>query len=200
MTYTKTTWVDNTTPVDAAKMNNIEAGIAVRDGYGTTLPGSPVDGQEHVLVDNVSTPSYQWRFRYNAGSTNPWKWEFIGGTEWMTSSGSNPGSIGPGWIELAAPAVTIPRSGYYKVESCIDQGGSSGGGLVAQGPNLAGQPSPPFYSQNTIAGASAGVGWSPAKAPMQLNAGQVLKVFVYAASFTLTISQRWITITPMVVS
>src|SRR5215471_11591990 len=38
--------------------------------YGTTLPSNPVDGQEAVLVDSVTAPTYQWRFRYNAQSTS----------------------------------------------------------------------------------------------------------------------------------
>ena len=48
-------------------------------GYGTSLPASPVDGLEYTLVDSVSTPTYTWRFRYNAGSSSAYKWEFIGG-------------------------------------------------------------------------------------------------------------------------
>jgi hypothetical protein len=28
---------------------------------GTNLPGSPVDGQEFILVDSVTAPTYQWR-------------------------------------------------------------------------------------------------------------------------------------------
>ena len=38
--------------------------------YGTSLPTAPTDGQEAVLVDNTTNPSYQWRFRYNAGSSS----------------------------------------------------------------------------------------------------------------------------------
>ena len=29
--------------------------------YGTTLPASPLNGDEAVLVDSVTNPSYQWR-------------------------------------------------------------------------------------------------------------------------------------------
>ena len=50
--------------------------------YGTTFPVSPADGQEAILVDSVTNPSYQWRFRYNAGSSSPYKWEFVGGPPW----------------------------------------------------------------------------------------------------------------------
>ena len=49
-------------------------------GYGTILPASPIDGQEYTLVDSLTNPSYQWRFRWNAGSSSAYKWEFVGGT------------------------------------------------------------------------------------------------------------------------
>src|SRR6516164_9624771 len=49
--------------------------------YGTTLPASPVDGQEAILVDSITNPTYQWRLRYNAGSTSAYKWEFVGGPD-----------------------------------------------------------------------------------------------------------------------
>src|SRR6516165_9884547 len=48
--------------------------------YGTSLPASPFDGQEAILVDSVTNPSYQWRFRFNAGSTSAYKWECVGAT------------------------------------------------------------------------------------------------------------------------
>src|SRR4029077_11434282 len=54
-------------------------GAAAKPTYGTTLPGSPVDGQEHVLVDSLTVPTYSWRCRYNAQSTNAYKWEVHGG-------------------------------------------------------------------------------------------------------------------------
>lgn len=49
--------------------------------YGTGFPGSPLNGDEHILVDSTTNPSYQWRCRYNANSTSPYKWECIGATE-----------------------------------------------------------------------------------------------------------------------
>ena len=90
-------YIDGTTPLDAAHMNALQQkvekglanGYASLDAsgkipaaqipltvvcYGTTLPASPVDGQEAILVDSVTNPTYQWRFRYNAGSTSAYKW------------------------------------------------------------------------------------------------------------------------------
>lgn len=82
--------------------------------YGTTLPLAPTDGQEAILVDSVANPSYQWRFRYNAGSTSAYKWEFIGGAP---ATISFPGTVTPSgasaWVKLSAPLFTLPRAGDW---------------------------------------------------------------------------------------
>lgn len=45
--------------------------------YGTSFPASPINGQEHILVDSTTNPTYEWRYRYNANNTTANKWEFI---------------------------------------------------------------------------------------------------------------------------
>jgi hypothetical protein len=86
--------------------------------YGTSLPGSPVDGQEAILVDSTTNPSYQWRFRYNAGSSSAYKWEFVGGAP----LGANPAGLAVGYASTAfaqissSPTLTLPRAGDYRVE------------------------------------------------------------------------------------
>ncbi len=86
---------------------------------GTTLPTSPVDGQEAILVDNVSNALYQWRFRYNASNTSAYKWEFVGG-----APASRPVSLPGGgsamtpdgvWTDFAN-SITVSRAGIYIVE------------------------------------------------------------------------------------
>lgn len=63
---------------------------AIGPTYGTTFPAGPADGQEHVLVDSALNPTYIWRFRYNALSTSPYKWECIGGAAVIVLSASTP--------------------------------------------------------------------------------------------------------------
>lgn len=84
-----------------------------RPSYGTTLPASPTDGQEHVLVDSVTAPTYQWRFRYNAsGST--YKWEFVGGPAlYIENLAAVSGVISTTYVALG-PALTVPRPGVYQ--------------------------------------------------------------------------------------
>jgi len=82
--------------------------------YGTTLPASPVDGQEAVLVDSVTNPTYQWRFRYNAGSTSAYKWEFVGGAPLAVDDASSRTMPTLGaWTAFTSPILTLPRAGDY---------------------------------------------------------------------------------------
>lgn len=92
-------------------------GLAANLSYATSLPGSPSDGQEAVLVDSVTNPSYQWRFRFNAGSTSAYKWEFIGGSDAHVVVGADETTTTTGaWLELTTvgPLVTLPRAGDYE--------------------------------------------------------------------------------------
>ena len=85
--------------------------------YGTSLPASPTDGQEAILVDSTSNPSYQWRFRYNAGSSSAYKWEFIGGDPARSYVSYAESTTSTGYVPLTTtgPSLTLPRAGEYGV-------------------------------------------------------------------------------------
>ncbi len=86
-------------------------------GYSTSLPSTPVDGQEHILVDSLTAPTYQWRFRYNAGNSTAYKWEFIGGTPArILVDAQQSTTTANTWLDLATvgPTFTVPRSGIYQ--------------------------------------------------------------------------------------
>ena len=86
--------------------------------YGTTLPGSPVDGQEAILVDSLTAPTYQWRFRYNAGASGANKWEFVGGSDARVNVDTDQTTTQNNqWVNLATvgPDFVVPRAGDYEV-------------------------------------------------------------------------------------
>ena len=128
--------------------------------YGTTLPASPVDGQEAILVDSLTNPSYQWRFRYNAGSSSPYKWEFIGGPPASTYVSANEVYSGSGWANLATvgPNFTIPRAGDYRVEADATTGipGASGASWIGVADN---GDQDPVSSVSFYNGATSGGSW-----------------------------------------
>jgi hypothetical protein len=96
------------------------ASALAKVAYGTNLPGSPGDGQEAILVDDITNPTYQWRFRYNAGSISAYKWEFIGGSVASLAVEANTGinitTLYPTFTDLGnVPGFVAPRAGEYNV-------------------------------------------------------------------------------------
>ena len=83
--------------------------------YGLTLPGAPVDGQEAILVDSLTAPTYIWRFRYNAGSASAFKWEFTGGSPRSVEVATLETTTSAAYVDLATvgPSFTIPNAGEY---------------------------------------------------------------------------------------
>jgi hypothetical protein len=125
MAYSPTNWVEGVTTLGPTNMNKIETELVYLDtrvppaalGYGTTLPGSPVDGQEYVYVDSTTAPTYQWRLRYNAGSSSTYKWEYVGGSPMTVGPTGTATYNSTGWTTLGGlPNLTVPRAGDYLVE------------------------------------------------------------------------------------
>ena len=120
--------------------------------YGVNLPSSPADGQEAILVDSLTAPTYQWRFRYVAGISDAYKWVFIGGSAFTHSIPTNEASSGGSnnaWVNLATlgPRMVVPRAGIYEaaygsevscgaasawVSAAVGAGDFAGGGQVHQ--------------------------------------------------------------------
>jgi hypothetical protein len=92
--------------------------LRASSNYGTSLPASPVDGQEFTLVDSITNPTYQWRFRYNAGSSSAYKWEFVGGAPLALIGGAGSGSTAsqyPTFVDISptSPTFAVPRAGDW---------------------------------------------------------------------------------------
>jgi hypothetical protein len=89
--------------------------------YGTTLPANPYDGQEAILVDSVTNPSFTWRFRYNAASTSAYKWEHVGGGGACSGPMGSLDFTATAWTMFASgPIVAAPRAGEYVIEwGCV---------------------------------------------------------------------------------
>lgn len=195
MPYSRTTWQDSpsvVTPITAARLNNIEAGIvaAYVQGAGglvnadiavgaaiaysklnlalgivnadisasaaigisklasypsdatkflrgdatwavpfptpaTTLPGSPTNLQQAILVDNTATPTYAWLLQY---STTASAWIFIGGSDLLAEdTGASMGSLSSATYADTTRVVslTVPRAGSYELFGSLGQSGSN---------------------------------------------------------------------------
>jgi hypothetical protein len=84
----------------------------------TSLPSSPIDGQEiYFLAD--ATNSIVWHLRYRAASASGYKWEFLGGLALEHTLGAQTTTtVGTVWHDLATvgPTLTVPLAGTYDVD------------------------------------------------------------------------------------
>ena len=136
--------------------------------YGTTLPGSPYDSKEAILVDSITDPTYRWHLRYNNASTSSYKWECIGGGWWVTPV-EQIFQANITTYQFTTATVTVGHSGLYEavVHSRLVDGSVPGSGLYTIGVN--------GTADDTYAGLSTGAGlW--VFAHRTFTAGDVLSV------------------------
>lgn len=172
--------------------------------YGTSLPVSPTDGQEAILVDSLTNPTYQWRFRYNAGSTSTYKWEFVGGIPILAGpQGSLTTATNATWLDLTSgPTLTVPRAGVYIVEhGCgIQNNGATSGGYTAYSSLLfstTGRGAQPQLSGSAVYWA----GFTNYLQLMTLVAGETVKMQVQInAAYSTNFYTGMIKLTPVKVS
>lgn len=84
----------------------------------TSLPTSPVDGQEVYYVADA-TNGVLWHLRYNAASASAYKWEFIGGGLLTRNQSADGGAVSTGtFVEPPnGPTITFPLAGDYYIEA-----------------------------------------------------------------------------------
>ncbi|MBI1952165.1 hypothetical protein HYS42_00380, partial [Candidatus Saccharibacteria bacterium] len=80
--------------------------------YVTTLPASPVDGQE-VYYQADATNGVVWHLRYNSSEAT-YKWEYLGGASLYNTAG-NTSIPGTGVETATAAALVVARAGDYNV-------------------------------------------------------------------------------------
>jgi hypothetical protein len=98
----------------------------------SSLPGSPVDGQEVFYLADATTGAV-WHLRYRAASSSPYKWELVGGSELVSvATGSSPTTgTGASWSPVLSDGngttrVVPPLSGDYDVRWGVTAVASAG--------------------------------------------------------------------------
>lgn len=84
----------------------------------TALPGSPADGQEVVLTDSLTAPTYAWHLKYVAAKASN-RWVFLGGPPLIADTATAETTASTTYANLSGgatgPAVTVPVAGDYDV-------------------------------------------------------------------------------------
>lgn len=176
---------------------------APRPAYGTTLPGTPFDGQEAILVDSTTAPTYQWRFRYNDANASGYKWECVGGPaayQGNTAASSRTNTAYGDLADAATPAFTVPRAGVYLVE--FGAVWALGASQTAYA-NIQVNASTPANDNDAIQWGDNGGTPSNTGArafTMTLAASDALKIVYRSTASSITISRRWIKVAPVRIS
>jgi hypothetical protein len=90
------------------------ANAAAKPTYGTSWPSNPVDGQEHILVDSLTAPTYSWRCRYNAQSSSIYKWEVHGGIPLVgLNQAQQTVNAVTTWVNIVPSAINLPKDGGW---------------------------------------------------------------------------------------
>jgi len=94
----------------------------------TSLPVSPVDGQEIVFVDSLTAPTYHWHLRYIAAKASN-KWVFVGGFpahatnyDVMGANLSSTTYVDPSTV----CSLTVPLAGSYRCTYIQHTSGTAG--------------------------------------------------------------------------
>jgi hypothetical protein len=189
-------------PLDMQELADAIAANA--HGHGTSLPASPVDGQEYVLVDSLTNPSYQWRLRYNAGSTSSYKWEFVGGAEAavVVFTAETTTTLGS-WVNVATvgPAFTVPRAGDYLLAFGAFLSKTAADIQVGVGVGIGDFASPDAQAFISSYAANASLTPYGSRRRDALAASSALRLKYYQSTAgTLTVQNRWLFVKPMRVS
>jgi len=149
--FTPKSWADSpstSTPISAAALEDLESRLAAYAEGPTTvvssLPGSPVDGQEvYYLADG--TNGVMWHLKYRAGSSSSYKWEFVGGSALKSKSdagfatGSADTFSANTYTPLTGVSITAPLAGDYETDfGCVVTVGAGQTNQVIVTPGISG--------------------------------------------------------------
>jgi hypothetical protein len=88
------------------------SGVIPQGALVTALPGSPVDGQEVVLTDSLTVPTYAWHLRYVAAKASN-KWIHLGGSARFSEVVTPEAVAGAAYGNPVGPDMTVPVTGDY---------------------------------------------------------------------------------------
>lgn len=166
--------------------------------YVTSLPGSPVDGQE-VYYAADATNGVIWHLRYRSGASGSYKWEFVGGSALTATvlTAETRTNAAYGDLTTVGPSITNPLAGDYEISHGITASSSSESFILAS-LNIGGT-----ISDNesvAVSGSSGATLYSsPARTVIKtgIAASTTIKQQYVSGAHTGTFLRRWLTVRPI---
>jgi len=172
----------------------------------TVLPSGATHGAVMVLSVDPANGVY-WRFRYNAESSSPYRWEFLGGPP-LFSEVTNADTTTSGAyvaIATAGPSVTLPRAGDFMVSSGARIFSNADLTSNYMSYDIGGTGAVDADAINYFSGASVGGGATTATYQMRTRRKAGLTAVTLTAKYrvtagTATFVDRWMSVLPIRVS
>jgi len=170
----------------------------------SNAPASPGDGDIWIAVDSLTLATYQWMFRWNNGSSNTDKWEFVGGPPQRTFLSTSENVASAAYVDLATVvSLTNARAGVYDIYHGADSttDGGTGTDSIWGAIKLGAAATADAESWINAGKAAAPATMSRTLYGYALAASTVLKQQYKSSNATArAISKRWIALTPVRVS
>jgi hypothetical protein len=168
----------------------------------TSLPGSPVDGQECYFVADA-TNGIVWHLKYRAASSSTYKWECVGGPPLRADvTTGQTASTASAWVDLATPGplVTPPLGGDFDVlYGCFMSAAPTSGFIWIAGVGVGGGAPTRMARLDGPSGGGAAVTSTPSDKfrATGIAAGTTFKMQYQYVNVTPTWSQRYLEVRPV---
>jgi hypothetical protein len=162
----------------------------------TSLPASPVDGQEvSYLVD--ATNGVVWQLKYRAATSGTAKWHSIGGASLYSENLVLDTTTSASFIDIAGgPTLTIPVAGTYEVEYGARAWSSSSAQGAHTGIFLGATPTE-YLDSFAATAPTAYNAFRATRATLAASATVKLQYRGTAAANTYNFEKRWVRVRPV---
>lgn len=174
--------------------------IVAPNALVTSPPGSPVDGQV-IFYQADATNGIVWQLRYNAGSSSPHKWEFVGGMALSSEVDTSETTTSTTFVDLATvgPQITLPLAGDWEFAYGQEGNSSAINGFLVISLNIGGTEA--GADELATGGGSGTAGdyreLARVRRKTGLSASTVVKLQYRTTSGTGTFRNRWLRATPV---
>jgi len=167
---------------------------------GTALPGSPADGQEAILVDSLTAPTYAWRFRYLAAKASN-RWLFIGGAPLLSEVATPDNVASASYVSLATPgpSVAIPVAGDYQVAHGFQTPGTTSGPTLFMSYDIGATAANDADATQNQGVAGNGVSVAMRTRPKALTAVALVSKYKGSTATSVSLLNRWLSVVPVAV-
>lgn len=163
------------------------------------------DGQEERVL--ISEDNIVWNFRYRANSSSTYKWDFIGGPEYMSFvyGGTAISTSSPNWGNAnGSPMLTIPYTGEYIISGGAEAYSSSNnvsyvlGLQLVRGLSTTVPAELPGYVAKDNQDFTVSTSFKLADGvTFSLQKGDILREVYQVSSSTVTFDKRWMKLQPI---